>query len=165
MPTPRTGSPQPGRQRRTGSRGPLLVSILTLAIVTGCAQTLAADPAATSTSPATITVGPVDDGKTVDIEVGARLVVQLQTAKRPSRFPPAWTLRSPPSKALKRIKEGSNPTQVVFVADRPGTVRLTLVKRRGCYPPLRCPLAADPSSDGTGPPLPSATATVTIRVQ
>jgi len=78
----------------------------------------------------------------VNLKLGDRLIVQLSTTRRPSKFPPAWMLRPPPSKVLKRVQGKPVPTQVVFVVDGAGTVRLTLVKRLGCSPPLRCPLTA-----------------------
>jgi len=42
-----------------------------------------------------------------------------------------------------------------------------LVKRQGCGPPLRCPLAADPSgqSERMHPPLFPLVVTITVRVQ
>ena len=171
MPTLRPGRPEPVRQGQTGSLWPPLLVVLALVVVTGCAQpgtqTLAADPGNTSTPPATITVGPNDGGRTVDLKVGDRLIVQLSTARRPSRFPPAWMVRSPPSKVLKRVQGNLTPTQAVFVADGPGTVRLLLVKREGCSPPLRCPLAADPSGqrEQMHPPLQPVVVTITIRVR
>ena len=171
MPTLRPGRPEPVRQGHTGSLWPPLLVILALVVVTGCAQpgaqTLAADPGTTSTPPATITVGPNDGGRTVDLKVGDRLIVQLSTARRPSRFPPAWMVRSPPSKVLKRVQGNLTPTQAVFVADGPGTVRLLLVKREGCSPPLRCPLAAQAlgQSEQRHPPLPTAMAIIAVRVR
>ena len=171
MPTLRPGRPEPVRQGQTGSLWPPLLVVLALVVVTGCAQpgtqTLAADPGTTSTPPAAITVGPDDGGRTVDLKVGDRLIVQLSTAKRPSRFPPAWMVRSPPSKVLNRVQGNLTPTQAVFVADGPGTVRPLLVKREGCSPPLRCPLAADPSGqrEQMHPPLQPVVVTITIRVR
>jgi len=172
MPTPRPGRPDLVRQAQTGSLWPPLLVVLALVVVAGCAQpgtqTLATDPATTSTTPpTTVTVGPNDDGRTVNLKVGDRLIVQLQTTKRPSKFPPAWTLRPPPSKVLKRVQGNLTPTQAVFVADGSGTVRLLLVKRQGCAPPLHCPLAADPSGqrEQMHPPLPPLVVTITIRVR
>jgi hypothetical protein len=53
------------------------------------------------------------------------------------------------------------------MAQAPGMIRLSLVKRQGCSPPLRCPLAADPSgqSERMHPPLPAVVITITIRAQ
>jgi hypothetical protein len=129
---------------------------------------LRSDAATTSTPPATVMVGPDDGGRTVDLEVGDRLIVQLDTAKLPSRFLPAWTLRMPPSEVLKRVQGGPEATRVVLVANGPGTVRLVLVKRLGCAPPLRCPVAAaGPSgqSERMRPPLAGATVVITVRVR
>ena len=172
MPILRSRQPQPIRQAHIGSLWPPLLAVLALVVVTGCAQpstqTLATGPATTSTPPpTTVTVGPGDDGRTVNLKVGDRLIVQLQTTKRPSKFPPAWTLRPPPSKVLKRVQGNLTPTQAVFVADGSGTVRLLLVKRQGCAPPLRCPLAADPSGqrEQMHPPLQPVVVTITIRVR
>ena len=147
MPTPRPGRPDLVPQAQTGSLWPPLLVVLALVVDAGCAQpgtqTRTTDPATTSTPPpTTVTVGPSDDGRTVNLKLGDRLIVQLQTTRRPSKFPPAWMLRPPPSKVLKRVQGKPVPTQVVFVVDGAGTVRLTLVKRLGCYPPLRCPLTA-----------------------
>ena len=159
---------QPERKRRLW---PLFLAILALA-VTGCAQagtgTGSAGTVPASRSPATVTVGPDDGGRTVDLEVGDRLVVQLQTAGRPSRFPPLWTLRLPPSTALERLPGDPDATRVVLVAAGPGTVRLLLVKRASCAPPLRCPVAA---AGPTGqrermrPPLAGVTVVITVRVR
>ena len=141
-------------------------------MVTGCAQpgtgTLRSGPATASSSPTTVTVGPNDGGRTVDLKVGDRLIVQLQANRQPSRFPPAWTLRMPPSKVLKRVQDDPDATQVVLVADGPGTVRLILVKRAGCAPPLRCPVAAagpTGQSERMRPPLAGVTVVITVRVR
>jgi hypothetical protein len=158
----------PGRSRidqGQAARLRSLVAILLLA-VGGCAQRDGAEAATTLTTPATVTVGPGDDGRTVDLTVGDRLIVELPTATQPSRFPSAWTLGSLPPKVLKRVQGDSSATRVVFVAQAPGTVRLFLVRRQDCGPPLRCPLAS-PSGPSTKvrPPLPPAVVTITVRVQ
>jgi hypothetical protein len=149
----------------------LLLPALAL-VLTGCAQpgtgTRRSDPATASSSPATVVVGPDDGGRNVDLEVGDRLIVQLGTDRRPSRFPPPWTLRMPPSRVLERIQADPDTARVVLVADAPGTVRLLLVRRAGCSPPLRCPLAAaGPSgqSERMRPPLAGATVAITVRVR
>ena len=172
MPILRSRPPEPIQQAQTGSLWPPLLAVLVLVVVTGCAppdtQTLATDQATTSTPPpTTVTVGPRDDGRTVNLKVGDWLIVQLQTTRRPSKFPPAWMLRPPPSKVLERVQGKPVPTQVVFVADGAGTVRLILVKRLGCYPPLRCPLAAQAfgQSEQMHPPLPTAMVIITVRVR
>ena len=171
MLTSRLGLPASLRQDQKRRVWPLLVAVLALA-VTGCAQPgtgmARSDAATTSTPPATVMVGPDDGGRTVDLEVGDRLIVRLDTAKLPSRYLPAWTLRTPPSKVLKRVQDGPEATRVVLLADGPGTVRLVLVKRLGCAPPLRCPVAAaGPSgqSEQMRPPLAGATVTITVRVR
>ena len=149
---------------------PFVLPVLVL-VVSGCAQpgtgrshTAAS---ATSTPPATVTVGPGDGGRTVDLTVGDRLVVQLTTTKSPSRHQPAWALRSPPSTVLRRVQGNPNATQVTLVADQPGTVRLVLVRRFGCDPPRRCPVAgpSDGQSERMRPPLERPTVTITVRVR
>jgi hypothetical protein len=143
--------------------------ILALVVIAGCArpgtQTVSVDATTASPAPAIVTVGPNDDGRTVDLKVGDRLVVELHAAKQPSRFPPAWTVGSLPPKLLKRIPGDSTPTRVVFVAEAPGMVQLVLIQRLSCAPPLHCPLAAGPSgrSERIHPPLPAVV--ITIRVQ
>jgi hypothetical protein len=172
MATSRTRLPaslQPERKRR---RWPSLLAILAVA-VTGCAQagtgTGSADAATASSSAATVTVGPDDGGRTVDLQVGDRLIVALHTGQRPPRFPPAWTLRMPPSKVLERVPGDPDAKRVVLVAEAPGTVRLALARRPGCAPPLRCPLAvaADPAGESgrTRPPLAGVTVAITVRVR
>jgi hypothetical protein len=118
--------------------------------VAGCAEPDHSGATIASTPPATVIVGPADGGRTVDLEVGDRLIVQLHTGRRPSRLPPAWMVRLPPSKVLKRIQGDPDAARVVLVADGPGTVRLLLVKRTSCAPPLRCPLAAAAPTDQRG---------------
>jgi Glycosyl hydrolase family 1 len=168
MRTAGPGQLGPDRQGRAGRIWHLL-PILALVMVAGCArpdaQTRSADATTTSPSPAIVTVGPNDAGRTVHLKVGDRLVVELHAAKQPSRFPPAWTVGSLPPKVLKRIPGDSTPTRVVFVAEAPGMVRLVLAQRLGCAPPLRCPLAPGPfgQSERMHPPLPAVV--ITIRVQ
>jgi hypothetical protein len=169
MPTPRPGPEEPARQG-PGGRVWRLLPILIVAAVAGCAQPgtqpLGADATITSVPPATVTVGPDDDGRAVDLEVGDWLIVELAAAKQPSRFPSAWTLELPPSNVLRRVDRDVTRNRVVFVADAPGTVRLILLQRRGCDPPLQCPLAG-PSGQGERmhPPLPALVVTITVRVQ
>jgi hypothetical protein len=161
----RPGPRWPGRERRWA----LLLPVLVLA-VGGCAQpgtgASGAAASATSTPAATVTVGPDDGGRAVDLGVGDRLIVQLTSTTSPSRLRPAWTLRSPPSKVLGRVPGAPDATQVVLVADQPGTVRLVLVKRLGCDPPLRCPVAGPSGqSERMRPPLERPTVTITVRVR
>ena len=137
---------------------------------TGCAQQGTGTPQAAAkvaTSPATVTVGPADGGRTVDLRVRDRLIVKLTGTPPPSPFRPGWTLRSPPSKVLRRVPGNPAATRVVFVADQPGTVQLVLVKRLGCYPPLRCPVAGPASSESERmrPPLNGVTVPITVRVR
>jgi hypothetical protein len=144
---------------------PLLLAIL--ALVTSCAQAGTGTGSA-SRSPATLTVGPDDGRRTVDLQVGDRLIVALHTGQRPSRFGPAWMLRVPPSRVLERVPGDPDAARVVLVAEEPGTVRLLLIKRVGCAPPLRCPVAA-PGPTGqhepTRPPLAGATVAITVGVR
>ena len=165
----RAGPPGP-RPPGQGRLWPLLLLVLVL-VVGGCAQpgtsgSHAAESDA-STPPATVTVGPADGGRTVDLAVGDRLVVQLTTTESPSRPQPAWALRLPPSTVLRRVQGDPNATQVVLVADQPGTVRLVLVRRFGCDPPRLCPLAgpSDSQSERMRPPLERPSVTITIRVR
>lgn len=171
MRSARLGLPAPLQPERKQRLWPLLLAVLALA-VTGCAQpgsgAGSAGTVPASGSPATVTVGPDDGGRTVDLQVGDRLVVRLHTGHRPSRFGPAWTLRLPPSRVLERVPGDPDAARVVLVAEEPGTVRLTLVKRVGCAPPLRCPVAAagpTEQREPTRPPLAGATVTITVRVR
>ena len=169
MLTARTEQARPRWQGWEVRRWALLLPILVLA-VGGCAPQGTGTPQAAAkvaTSSATVTVGPTDGGRTVDLRVGDRLIVQLTGTKPPSRLRPAWTLRSPPSKVLRRVPGNPAATQIVFVADQPGTVRLVLVKRLGCYPPLRCPVAGptDSESERMRPPLNGVTVPITVRVR
>jgi hypothetical protein len=169
MLTSRTEQARPRRQGWEVRRWALLLPILVLA-ATGCAQQGTGTPqvaAKVATSPATVTVGPTDGGRTVDLRVRDRLIVQLTGTTPPSRLRPAWTLRSPPSRVLRRVPGNPDATRVVFVANQPGTVRLVLVKRLGCYPPLRCPVAGPASSESERmrPPLNGVTVPITVRVR
>ena len=169
MLTARTEQARPRRQGWEVRRWAPLVPILVLA-ATGCAQQGTGTPQAAAkvgTSPATVTVGPTDGGRTVDLRVGDRLIVQLTGTTPPSRLQPAWTLRSPASKVLRRVPGNPTATRVVFVADQPGTVRLVLVKRLGCYPPLRCPVAGPTGSESERmrPPLNGVTVPIPVRVR
>ena len=169
MPTSRTAQARPRRQGWEVRRWALLLPILVLA-ATGCAPQGTGTPQAAAkvaTSPATVTVGPTDGGRTVDLRVGDRLIVQLTGTTPPSRLRPAWTLRSPASKVLRRVPGNPTATRVVFVADQPGTVRLVLVKRLGCYPPLRCPVAGPTGSESERmrPPLNGVTVPITVQVR
>jgi hypothetical protein len=161
------------RQDRRRRRRPWAMLLPALAlVVAGCAQpgtgTPRSGPATASKSPAAVMVGPDDGGRTVNLEVGDRLVVRLQTAGRPSRFLPPWMLRLPPSRVLERVPGDPDAARVVLVAAEGGTVRLLLVKRAGCAPPLRCPVAA---AGPTGqrewmrPPLAGVMVVITVRVR
>jgi hypothetical protein len=169
MLTARTEQAKPRRQSRKGRRWVLLLPIFVL-VAGGCAQPgtgtpqAAAKPAA---SPATVTVGPSDGGRTVDLTIGDRLIVELTGSTPVSRVRPAWTLRAPASKVLQRVPGNPDATRVMFVADQPGTVQLILVKRLGCYPPLRCPVAAPGAgaSERMRPPLNGVTSPITVRVR
>jgi hypothetical protein len=171
MLTSRRGLPASLRQDQKRRSWPLLLPVLALA-VGGCAQpgtgTAHSGPATSSMSSATVTVGPDDGGRTVDLEVGNRLIVQLQTDRRPSRFPAPWTLRMPPTKVLERVPGDPDASRVVLVAQEPGTVRLLLVKRASCAPPLRCPVAAagpTGQSERMRPPLAGVTVVITVDVR
>ena len=169
MLTARTEQSRPRRQGCELRRWALLLPILVLA-ASGCAQQGTGTPQAAAkgvASPATVTVGPTDGGRTVDLRVRDRLIVQLTGTTSPSRLQPAWTLRSPASRVLRRVPGNPTATRVVFVADQPGTVRLVLAKRLGCYPPLRCPVAGPTGSESERmrPPLNGVTVPITVRVR
>ena len=169
MLTSRTEQARPRRQGWEVRRWALLLPILVLA-AGGCAQQGTGTPQAAakaSPSPATVAVGPADGGRTVDLRVGDRLIVKLTGTPPPSPFRPGWTLRSPPSKVLRRVPGNPAATRVVFVADQPGTVRLILVQRLGCYPPLRCPAAGPTGSESERirPPLNGVTVPIIVRVR
>ena len=162
-----------GPLRRGRGRRPWAALLPALALVVGgCAEpgtgTPRSGPATASSSPTTVTVSPDDGGRTVDLEVGDRLVVELQAYRQPTRVPPLWTLRMPPSKVLERVPGDPDASRVVLVATGPGTLRLLLVKRASCGPPLRCPVAAagpTGQSERMRPPLAVATVVITVRVR
>jgi hypothetical protein len=166
--------PGPAGPLRRG-RGPRSWAVLLPAlalVVAGCAQpgpgTPRSGPAAASSSPTTVMVGPDDGGRIVDPQVGDRLIVQLHPGRRPARFPAPWTLRLPPSKVLERVPGDPDATRVVLVVAAPGTVRLLLVKRASCAPPLRCPVAAagpTGQNERMRPPLAGVTVVITVRVR
>jgi hypothetical protein len=165
MPTPRPG--QPGTQRRGRAARRWLLPIVVLAMAGGCARPgtqALGETAATPAAPATITVGPNDGGKTVDLRVGDRLVVELREAKQPSQFSRAWTLELPRSSVLKRVDQDSTLMRVVLIAEAPGTVRLLLLQRRSCDPPRLCPMA-EPSGQSERMHRPLPAVAITIRVQ
>ena len=169
MLTARTAPSRPRRHSRKGRRWGLLLPILAL-VASGCAQPGTGTPQAAAkatAAPATVTVGPTDGGRTVDLNVRDRLIVELTGTTPPSRLRPGWTLRAPPSRVLRRVPGNPDATRVVFVADQPGTVRLVLVRRLGCYPPLRCPVAAPTGSESERmrPPLNGVTVPITVRVR
>jgi hypothetical protein len=169
MLTARTEHSRPHRQSGNARRWALLLPILVLA-AGGCAQQSTGTPQAAAkpaASPATVTVEPTDGGRTVDLKVGDRLIVELTGTTPQSRLRPAWTLRAPASKVLQRVPGNPDATRVMFVADQPGTVQLVLVKRLGCYPPLRCPVAGPGASESERmrPPLNGVTVPITVRVR
>jgi hypothetical protein len=169
MLTARTGPARPCRLGWELRRWALLLPVLVLA-ASGCAQQGTGTPQATAKafpSRATVTVGPTGGGRTVDLNVGDRLIVELTGATPPSRLRPAWTLRAAASKVLQRVPGNYHATRVVFVADQPGTIQLVLVRRLGCYPPLRCPVAGPSASESERmlPPLNGVTVPITIRVR
>jgi hypothetical protein len=169
MLTARTGPARPRRHAWELRRWALLLPVLVLA-ASGCAQPDTGTPRAaitTATSPATVTVGPTDGARTVDLKVGDRLLVDLTGTTPPSRLRPAWTVRAPASRVLRRVPGNPDATRVMFVADQPGTVQLILVRRLGCYPPLRCPVAGPSASESERmlPPLNGVTVPITIRVR
>ena len=163
-----TWPPWQGGIRRHGhAAGRWLLAVVVAAVAAGCAQpgtqALGAGQAG-GAPPATVTVGPADDGKTVDLRVGDRLVVELNAAKPQSRPPRTWRLQLPRTTVLRRVDSASTLTRVVLAAEAPGTVRLLLSHRRSCDPPLQCPMA-EPTrqSERMAPPL--AAVVITIRVQ
>ena len=169
MLTGRTEQSRPRWQGLELRRWALLLPILTLA-VSACAQQGTGTPQAATratTSPATVTVGPTDGGRTVDLNVGDRLIVELTGSRPPSRLRPAWTLRLTSSKVLQRVPGNPDAARVVLVADQPGSVQLVLVRRLSCSPPLRCPVAGPSASESERmrPPLNGVTVPITVRVR
>jgi hypothetical protein len=162
-----------GSLRRNPRRRPWAALLPALAlVVAGCAEpgagTPRSGPATASRSPTTVMVSPDDGGRTVDLEVGDRLLVALQANRQSTRVPPPWTLRMPPTKVLERVPGDPDATRVMLVAAGPGTVRLLLVKRASCAPPLRCPVAAAGPTDQSErirPPLAGVTVVITVRVR
>jgi hypothetical protein len=144
-----------------------LLSVVVAAVAAGCAQPgnrALGNGESGGAPPATVTVGPADDGRTVDLEVGDRLVVELSGAQRQSRPLGTWRLQVPRTTALKRIDGASTLTRVVLAAEAPGTVRLLLSRRRSCDPPLQCPMAG-PTGQSERMALPLPAVVITIRVQ
>jgi hypothetical protein len=158
LPRGRVGTKQHGQAPMR-----LLLLLVVLAVTAGCAQP-GAGPAATRPEPATVTVGPADGGKTVDLQVGDRLLVELAAAKQPSRFSRFWRLQVPPTKVLERVDRDSTLRRVVLVAQAPGRVRLLLYQRPSCDPPLLCPMA-NPSGQRQRISRPLPAVAITIRVQ
>lgn len=158
---------QVGARRHGHAAGRWLLWVMVAAVAAGCAQPGTRPLGAGQDGrapPATVTVGPADDGKTVDLQVGDRLVVELNVAKRPSRPSGTWRLQVPRTTVLKRVGSDSTLTRVVLAAEAPGTVRLLLYHRRSCDPPLQCPMAGPTGqSERMTPPL--AAVVITIRVQ
>jgi hypothetical protein len=144
-----------------------LLLVVVAAVAANCAQPgtqALGGGQAGGAAPATVTVGPADDGKTVDLRVGDRLVVELNAAKRQSRPLGTWRLQVPRTTVLRRVGGASTLTRVVLVAEAPGTVRLLLSRRRSCDPPLQCPMAEPTAhSERMAPPVPAVV--ITIRVQ
>jgi hypothetical protein len=161
---------QPGQvatSRHGQAAGRWLLFVVVAAVAAGCAQpgnqALGADQGG-GVRPTTITVGPADDGKTVDLQVGDRLAVELKAAKRQSRSLGTWRLQVPRTNVLRRVDRASTLTRVVLAAEAPGTVRLLLHHRRSCDPPLQCPMA-EPTrqSERMAPPLPAVAITIRVR--
>jgi hypothetical protein len=137
------------------------------AVAAGCAQPgnqALSNGGTGDAPPATVTVGPADDGRTVDLKVGDRLVVDLSAAKRQPRSLGTWRLQVPRTTVLKRIDGASTLTRVVLAAEAAGTVRLLLSRRRSCDPPLQCPMAG-PTGQSESMALPLPAVVITVRVQ
>ena len=162
MPTPRLVPVGTQRHPRAASRW--LLPVVVLVVVGGCAQPATQALGEAAATAATVTVGPGDSGKTVDLAVGDHLVVELDAAKQPGRIWRPWRLQLPRTTVLKRVDRDSTLTRVVLVAEVPGAVRLLLVQQ-SCGPPLLCPMAA-PSGQGERmrPPLLHPVA-ITVRVR
>jgi hypothetical protein len=144
-----------------------LLLVVVAAVAAGCARPgnqAPGDGETGSAPPATVTVGPADDGRTVDLQVGDRLVVELTGAQRQSRPLGTWRLQVPRTTVLKRLDGASTLTRVVLAAEAPGTVRLLLSRRRSCDPPLQCPMAG-PTGQSERMALPLPAVVITIRVQ
>lgn len=156
------------RRQSPASRRWLLLPMMLLVVAAGCAQPGTqpgdADAADRRAEPATVTIGPDAGGRTVDLKVGDRLVVELREAKQPPRVWRPWRLEVPRSEVLRRVNGESTPTQVVLTAETAGTVRLLLWQRRSCDPPLQCPMA-EPSGQSERMSRPPPPVTITVRVQ
>jgi hypothetical protein len=143
-----------------------LLLVVVVAVAAGCAHPgnqAPGDGEAGGAPPATVTVGPADDGRTVDLQVGDRLVVELNGARRQPRSLGTWRLQLPRTTVLKRVDGASTPTRVVLAAEAPGTARLVLSQRRSCDPPLQCPMAG-PTGQSERMALPLVAVAITIRV-
>lgn len=146
-----------------GRAGRWLGLLVLLVLAGGCAEPLGAEGADAARAPATVTVSPADRGKTVDLTVGDRLIVDLRQGTQPARLGRPWRLQLSPTTVLRRIADQSSLTRVVLAAEAPGTVQLLLVQQ-SCGPPLRCPMAP-PAGQSERMHRPNLALAITVRVR
>ena len=84
-----------------------LLSVVLAAVAAGCAQpgnqALGASQAG-GAPPATVTIGPADDGKTVDLQVSDRLAVELKAASTNGRVEVDGALPLKSEKGGRRVE-------------------------------------------------------------
>lgn len=101
-------------------------------------------PAGVGGDPATVRVGPRDDGRTFVLEPGDRLVLTL--SPDPAFRAIEWRLLSYPKEMLELISSDQEAGRFQFEARRSGEGEIRLSGRPGCEGPLpaakadRCPL-------------------------
>lgn len=148
------------------------VLLLALALATvGCAS-------ATRTlgrTPQRVVVGPTDMGRTIRLEVGDRLVVDLGAPG--GIVPVEWNLVLYPKEALRLTARDSDHQRFEFLAAASGTGQVVLAGRVGCDVPLagsmsgpRCPLlgaggSEGPGSSAAGPGIPVRRFAITVEVR
>lgn len=105
---------------------------------------------AAGSSPARHQVGPRDSGELVELAVGDRLVVSLESLPQS-----AWRLLGYPGGILELVERRPHRSRYEFEAKSPGRGSLTLRLAPDCSPPLLrpCRLGKSGDADSGRPPL------------